>query len=364
MGEIQTPKFVAVILAGGAGTRFWPLSTERRPKQFLKILDERSLLRMSLERLEGMVPPQRTLVLTKAEMKPFVALELPELEEKNILGEPVRRDTAAAVCLAALVSRRMFGETVMAVLTADHIISPIRQFQDSLASAVRMAQSSKALYTFGIPPTYPATGYGYLELGEELLRDGDVSHHRILSFKEKPDLETAKAYVESGRFMWNSGMFVWSTEAILKEIRLQLPVHFQELSKATEYWDTPKWQEELARAFSSLETVSVDYGVMEKAQDIRCVVGKWEWRDVGGWVSIMELLPKDEKGNAARGKLFYQDSMNNLVFCEDPEETVALVGVEGLVVARAGKKTLVARMEQAEKLKGLVERFKKELDGS
>jgi len=159
-------------------------------------------------------------------------------------------------------------------------------------------------------------------------------------------------------------MFVWSTEAILKEIRLQLPVHFQELSRATEYWDTPKWQEELARAFSSLETISVDYGVMEKAQDIRCAVGNWEWRDVGGWVSIMELLPKDEKGNAARGKLFHQDSMNNLVFCEDPEETVALVGAEGLVVARAGKKTLVARIEQAEKLKELVQRFKKELDGS
>lgn len=364
MEEIQTPRFVAVILAGGAGTRFWPLSTERRPKQFLKILDDRSLLRMSLERLEGMVPPQRILVLTKEEMKFFVARELPELPGKNILGEPLRRDTAAAVCLAALVCQKMFGETVMAVLTADHIICPIEQFQESLASAVRMAQSCKALYTFGIPPTYPATGYGYLELGEELLREGDVRHHRILRFREKPDLNTAKVYLESGRFMWNSGMFVWSTQAILDEIQRHLPAHFQELSKATEYWDTPKWQEVLPRAFCSLDTISVDYGVMEKAQDIRCVVGQWEWRDVGGWASIMELLPKDEKGNAARGKLFYQDSMSNLVFCEDPEETVALVGVEGLVVARAGKKTLVARMDQAEKLKALVQRFKKELDGS
>lgn len=364
MGKTQTPEFVAVILAGGAGTRFWPLSTEYKPKQFLRILDERSLLRMSLERLEGLVPIQRTLVLTKAEMRPLVARELPELPQKNILGEPVRRDTAAAVCLGALVCQKIFGETVMAVLTADHLITPVEQFQDSLVSAVRAAGSSNALYTFGIPPTHPATGYGYLELGKELLRQGDVRHYEILRFKEKPDLETAKAYLQSGRFMWNSGMFVWSIQAVVEEIRRHLPRHFQELSKAMEYWETPKWQEELARAFSSLERVSVDYGVMEKAQDIRCVVGPWQWKDVGGWASIMELLPKDEQGNASRGRLFSQDARNNLAFCEDPEETIALLGVEGLVVARAGRRTLVARMEQAEKLKGLVERFKKELDGA
>lgn len=362
MGKFKEPEFAAVILAGGAGTRFWPLSTENKPKQFLRILDERSLLRLSLERLEGLVPPQRTLVLTKTEMTPLVAQELPELPERNILGEPVRRDTAAAVCLAALVCQRMFGETVMAVLTADHLISPTEKFQESLTSAVRMAGSSRALYTFGIPPAYPATGYGYLELGEELLREGDVRHHRILRFKEKPDLETAKTYLQSGRFMWNSGMFVWSTQAILDEIRLHLPVHFQELSKAMDYWDTSSWQDKLARAFSSLETISVDYGVMEKAQDIRCVVASWQWRDVGGWASMMELLPKDQQGNAVRGKLFPQDSKNNLVFCEEPEEVIALLGVEGLVVVRAGRKTLVARMDEAEKLKALVQRFKKEFD--
>lgn len=362
MGENLASEFVAVILAGGAGTRFWPLSTERKPKQFLRILDERSLLRMSLERLEGLVPPQRTLVLTKAEMKPLVARELPELPEKNILGEPARRDTAAAVCLAALVCQRMFGETVMAVLTADHLISPREKFQDSLVSAVRAAGSSKALYTFGIPPTYPATGYGYLELGEELLREGDISHHRILRFREKPDLETAKTYLQSGKFMWNSGMFVWSLKAILEEIRRHLPFHWQGLSKAVEHWETSQWQEELTRAFLPLEKISVDYAIMEKAQDIICVVASWEWKDLGGWASVMELLPKDPQGNAARGRLFSQDSMNNLVFCEEPEETVALLGVEGLVVVRAGQKTLVARMEEAEKLKGLVERFKKELD--
>ncbi|MEJ5377932.1 MAG: sugar phosphate nucleotidyltransferase [bacterium] len=362
MARIHAQDLVAVILAGGAGTRFWPLSTEQKPKQFLRILDERSLLRMSLERLEGMVPVHRTLVLTKAEMIPLVVRDLPELPQRNILGEPLRRDTAAAVCLAALVCKRLFGEAVMAVLTADHLIWPVNEFQDSLASAVRAARSSKALYTFGIPPTHPATGYGYLELGEELQRDGHVRHHRILRFREKPDLETAKTYLQSGRFMWNSGMFVWSVQTILEEIKRHLPVHFQELSKAMEHWDTPQWPDALSRAFSFLDTVSVDYGVMEKATEIRCVVGTWQWKDVGGWPSIMELLPKDDKGNAVRGKLFSENSARNLVFCEDPQEKVALLGVEGLVVARAGKKTLVARMEEAERLKALVQRFKQDLE--
>lgn len=364
MGRIEPLDWVAVILAGGAGTRFWPLSTEQRPKQFLKIMDERSLLRMSLERLQGMVDPQRTLVLTKAEMTPLVARELPEIPQENILGEPVRRDTAAAVCLAAMACLRMFGDAVMAVLTADHLISPVKEFQDSLASALRVARSSRALYTFGVTPTYPATGYGYLELGQELLREGQVRHHRVLRFREKPDLDTARSYLQEGNFVWNSGMFVWSVSTILEQIQLHLPFHHRELSRAMEYWGTPEWPDALRGAFSSLESISVDYGVMEKAKDIRCVVGKWEWRDVGGWHSLMELLPKDAQGNAARGKLFCQDSSENLVFCEDPEEKVALVGVEGLVVVRAGQRTLVARMDQAEKLKLLVQRFKEELDGS
>jgi mannose-1-phosphate guanylyltransferase len=364
MDAVHSPGLVAVILAGGAGTRFWPLSTEGRPKQLLRLLDDRSLLRMSLERLDGMVEPGRVLVFTSSKMVSLVAQELPELPRENILGEPMRRDTAAAVCLAALACRRRFGESVMAVLTADHLIHPVGEFQESLASAARAARDSGALYTFGVPPTHPATGYGYLEVGEELFQEGGVRHFRILRFREKPDLETAKMYLQSNRFMWNSGMFVWTTQAILEEMERHLPHHLQELTRAMEQWGGPAWPGALARAFESLESVSVDYGVMEKAGEIRCVVGSWQWRDVGGWPAMMELLPRDEHGNAARGRLFTQDSRDNLVFCEDPGESIALVGVEGLVVVRAGQRTLVTRLDKAENIKALVQRFKKELDGS
>lgn len=353
---------VAVILAGGAGTRFWPLSTETRPKQFLRLLDERSLLRMSLERIQGLVGPERILVLTNRDFVEAVSQELPEVPRGNIFGEPRRRDTAAAVCLAALICQRRFGAPVMAILTADHLISPVEDFQRALLSAAQMARDTGALYTFGIPPTQPATGYGYLELGEMLLKQGDVKHFKILRFREKPDLETAKEFLASGRFMWNSGMFVWSTEAILKEMELHLPGHVGHLSKAVEELDGPRWPEVLEQAFESIEAISVDYGVMERAREVRCAVGTFLWSDVGGWPAIMEFLPRDSKGNAFRGRLFSQDSRGNLVFCEDPGETVALLGVEGFIVVRAGKRTLVARMDEAESLKGLVQKFRDELN--
>lgn len=348
-------KLVAVILAGGAGTRFWPLSTEDIPKQFLKILGDKTLLRMSFERLQGIVSPEHVLVLTNKAYIGQVALELPEVPRENLIGEPMRKDTAAAVCLAALICRRLFGNPVMAVLTADHMIEPVGEFQKALLGAVQEAQKTDALFTFGIRPTYPATGYGYLELGEKLSEQGGLTLYRVSSFKEKPDLDTAMAFVSSGRFMWNSGMFVWQTEAILKQMRLHLPLHVEALTEAVVEMGTGGWEPKLEDAFGKLPRISVDYGVMEKAQRVLCAVGNFRWSDVGGWPSLGEFLPKDRWGNSVRGRVFCEEAQGNVVYCEDPSETVALVGVRGVVVVRAGTKTLIMSSNRAERLKALIQ---------
>lgn len=346
---------VVVIMAGGAGTRFWPLSTEERPKQFLDLFGDRTLLQKSFDRVSSLVPPERILVLTNAAFVSIVKEQLPHVPVENIIGEPTRRDTAAAVALAAVLCRRRFGNPIIATLTADHLIEPVDLFQETLLSAARRAANDNALYTFGIEPTYPATGYGYLERGLQIADDDGIEHFHLVRFKEKPDLETARQYIESGRFYWNSGMFVWTADAILKEIETHLPNHAKALLDAVAFDKTPQWNHALKAAFESLHAVSIDFAVMEKAQNVCCVASKFSWRDVGGWLALRSYLPEDETGNYCRGKTLTLDATDNLVFCEDPEDTTVLIGVKDLVIVRAGPLTLITHKDRAEDLKQLVQ---------
>ncbi len=346
---------VVVIMAGGAGTRFWPLSTEERPKQFLDLFGDRTLLQKSFDRVSSLVPPERILILTNAAFVSIVKEQLPHVPVENIIGEPTRRDTAAAVALAAVLCRRRFGNPVIATLTADHLIEPVDLFQETLLSAARRAANDNALYTFGIEPTYPATGYGYLERGLQIADDDGIEHFHLVRFKEKPDLETARQYIESGRFYWNSGMFVWTADAILKEIETHLPNHAKALFDAVAFDKTPQWNHALKAAFESLHAVSIDFAVMEKAQNVCCVASKFSWRDVGGWLALRSCLPEDETGNYCRGKTLTLDATDNLVFCEDPEDTTVLIGVKDLVIVRAGPLTLITHKDRAEDLKKLVQ---------
>ncbi len=350
---------VVVIMAGGAGTRFWPVSTEDKPKQFLSLFGEKSLLRLSFDRVAGLVPPDRVLVLTNYKFTGIVKEQLPELPDANVIAEPERKDTAAAVALAAAIARHRFGNPVIATLTADHLIEPEEEFQKTLLSAARAALQSGALYTFGIRPAYAATGYGYLKRGESILHDQGIRHYRLQAFKEKPDHETAGEYVSSGEYYWNSGMFVWSANAIIREIESSLPEHAQELLSIADREGTEQWPELLAGAFARLHAVSIDFGVMEKAADVRCVESGFSWSDVGGWQSLSSHLSPDEDENCCRGQLLTLDSQGNLVFCEDEAETVLLAGVSELVIVRAGDKTLVARKDRVEEIKKMVEGMKK-----
>ena len=351
----QRLDMVVVIMAGGIGTRFWPLSTEERPKQFLNLFGDRTLLQRSFDRISNLVPCERILVLTNAAFVSMVAKQLPQIPLENIIGEPIRRDTAAAVGLAAALCRRRFGNPIITTLTADHLIEPVALFQKTLLSAARRAADDNALYTFGIEPTYPATGYGYLERGMQITVDDGIEHFQLLRFKEKPDLEKAREYVESGTFFWNSGMFVWTADTILKEIEIHLPNHAEALSRVAAFDQTPQWEQALNAAFESLHAVSVDFGVMEKAQDVRCVASRFSWSDVGGWLALKDFLNEDKAGNCCRGKVVTLDATDNVVFCEDSNETVVLIGMKDLIIVRAGSKTLVTHKDRTEDLKRLVQ---------
>lgn len=337
-----------LIMAGGAGTRFWPWSTERQPKQFLQFLGERSLLQESYVRARGLCPDERIMVLTHENYRDRVAEQLPQLAAEQILCEPSRRDTAAAVAYGALAVQRRFGNPVTVLLTSDHWIQTFAQFHQAIQEVAWGARQSRCLYTLGIRPTYPATGYGYLQLGESLSPERPLSHRRLVQFREKPARQVAEGYLASGNYLWNSGMFAWQNDVILEQFEKHLPAHLQSLRPAIE------GKVDLASAFAQLEKISVDFAILEKAPDVRCVVPEFEWSDLGGWLALEQFLAEDSSGNHHRGQLYHHQAHHNTVVCEDPEETVALLGVSDLIVVRVGKKTLVTTKSRSEEVKQLL----------
>lgn len=356
--DVAPENLVVLILAGGVGTRFWPVSTEEKPKQFLALIGPETLLQAAFRRARLLAPAERILVMTNETFVPLVLEQLPDIPRDNIVGEPMRRDTAAAICLGALLFRRRFGDPVMVVVTADHLITPDEEFVRVIRSAAAAAAAEPALYTIGIRPTYPATSYGYLRQGEVVRSDDGLNHYSVLEFKEKPDLATAEAYLRSGEYWWNSGMFVWRVDAIMAEVACHLPQHMEGLRAVVAAGAVGGGRQQALRdAFAALPAVSIDYGVMEQAAQVRMVGATFAWSDLGGWLALEEFLPADEAGNHYRGRLASLDARGNIVFSEEPDELVALVGVDDLVVVRAGKKTLVVARTRAEEVKQLVTRL-------
>ncbi|MGM9991943.1 MAG: mannose-1-phosphate guanylyltransferase [Candidatus Bruticola sp.] len=361
------PKLAAVIMAGGAGTRFWPVSTSARPKQFLNLFGGRTLLQQSFDRLKGIVPLERILVLTSKKFVNLVKKQLPELSKEQIIGEPCRRDTAAAVALASLLVQKLFGDCTMLVLTSDHYIEPTDKFQRVILSAAAGSKHSKAIYTLGIKPTYAATAYGYLECGlqiddpadspafDELLTPSAPKHFQLLRFKEKPQEPQAQAFFESGHFFWNSGMFVWETETILSEFSRQLPKHLENLKPAIKVYGTPYWEQALASAFEKLRKISVDYAIMERAREIRIVEADFNWLDLGDWMAVAPFFEHDEDLNRYQGNISVYRSHNNIIFTDNPKSHIALVGVDNMAVIQSANNLLVVPLDQLGNVKKLVE---------
>ena len=342
----------ALILAGGSGERFWPLSRRNRAKQLLRLVSERTLLEETVARLEGFVPTERILILTNIEQEKGVRDLLEGFPKQNIIAEPAKRDTAAAVALGAgWVAARDHSATMLA-FPADHVIADRAAFQETMKTAAGAAEETGALVTIGIKPTWACPGFGYIEQGEPLrLRsDGKIAVHRVVRFREKPNIDLAESFLRKGNFRWNAGMFVWSVPTVLSEFNRHAP----ELADFISQVRSPKDLDQiLHERFAKLPRISFDYAIMEKAEHVLVVEASFDWDDVGSWQAVARYFKKDEHGNAANGALTALDSSDNIIF-NDGETTIALLGVHNLIVVRTGDAILICHRHQAEKIKNLV----------
>ena len=349
----------ALILAGGSGERFWPLSRRNRPKQLLRLVSERALLEETIARLEGLVPSERILVLTNVDQEKAVRDLLKGFPKQNIIAEPAKRDTAAAVALGAgWVAARDHAATML-VLPADHVIADRAAFQETMKTAAAAAEETGALVTVGIKPTWACPGFGYIEQGEQVRLRGDnkIAVHRVVRFREKPNSDLAESFLRKGNFRWNAGMFVWSVATVLREFNRHAP----ELADVISQVRTPKELENiLHERFPKLPRISFDYAIMEKADRVLVVEASFDWDDVGSWQAVARYFKKDEHGNAANSALTALDSSDNVVF-NDGETTIALLGVHNLIVVKTGDAILICHRHQAEKIKNLVGKLPPEL---
>jgi mannose-1-phosphate guanylyltransferase len=350
----------ALILAGGSGERFWPLSRRARPKQLLRLISERTLLEETVTRLEGLIPRERILILANVEQEASVRDVLKKFPKENIVAEPAKRDTAAAVALGAgWVAARDHAATMLA-LPADHVIADRAAFQATMNTAATAAEETGALVTIGIKPTWACPGFGYIEQGEPVqLRnsDGKIAVHHVVRFREKPNVDLAESFLRKGNFRWNAGMFVWSVPTVLSEFNRHAP----ELADFISQIRAPgQFEKALRERFSKLPRISFDYAIMEKADRVLVVEASFDWDDVGSWSAVAHYFKNDEQNNAANCALTAVDSSNNIVFDADGTR-VALMGVHNLIVVRTSDAVLVCHRHQAEKIKDLVGKLPPEL---
>jgi len=345
----------AVIMAGGKGTRFWPKSRERMPKHLLDITCERTIIQETVSRIEPLVPPEKILIVTGQSHSDELMRQLPLIPGENILIEPVGRNTAPCIGLAALHVERRSPDDVMIVLPADHLILDAPRFRRILSVAVEVARQGEDLLTIGIRPTAPETGYGYLEQGALRAAVDNEDIYEVRSVREKPDLKQAQAFVETGGFYWNSGIFIWKADAILKAIKQWLPDLYEGLLQIKGALGTDREKDVVHRVYHGIKSISIDYGVMEKADNVLLVAGNFGWSDVGSWDALWEVADKDEHGNSAnvKGTLLSLDTKNSLVHSH--RKLVALVGVEDLIVVETEDALLVCRRGCSQDVKKVVE---------
>ncbi|GAB4460108.1 MAG: mannose-1-phosphate guanylyltransferase [Anaerolineales bacterium] len=350
----------AVIMAGGGGTRLWPVSRKESPKQLLPLLGKETLFQSTVARLERLFPPERILVVTVEEQARVMQEQVPSIPKENYLIEPAPRGTASVVALAAAVLSKRDPQAVMTIQTADHHIRNLDLFEYLLRTAFEVAEK-KYLVTLGITPTFPSTGYGYIQQGEPL--DGDYKYpvYKVKRFKEKPDQVTAQELLRSGDHSWNSGMFIWRADVILAEIERQMPDLFRAVETIASAWDTPQRDAVVQKLWYDLRSQTIDYGVMEKAERVAVLpAGGLGWSDVGSWDSLFEVLLPDLNGNVSvNSQHLPLDTHNTLVYGLDDQRLIVTIGLDDVVVVDAGDVLLVCKTDQSQKVKDIVEHLKK-----
>ena len=342
-----------LILAGGSGERFWPLSRKSRPKQLLSLFSEETMLEATLRRLDGLVPPAQVLILTNTDQENAVRTLCPGLPQENIIAEPAKRDTAAAIALAAGWIAQRAPDATMVVLPADHLIKDTAGFQRTLRVAATAAEETGELVTIGIKPTWACPGFGYIEQGAPLILPHgptDPPVFEVTRFREKPNVELAESFLTQGHFRWNAGMFIWTVHAILGAFNRYAPELGAFIGRLHSSEDFAAL---LREAFPLLPKISIDYAVMEKATRVLVVEAGFDWDDVGGWTAVAKYLACDEDGNQSNCNVKTLEAANNIVFTSQPK-TVALIGVSDLIVVQTPDAILVCHRHEAEKIKQLI----------
>ncbi len=349
----------AVIICGGKGERFWPKSRFNLPKQFVTLFGNRSLLRATSERIKKLCPLDRQFFVAPERFAPLIKKEV-GIKSRNLLLEPVGKNTAPAIGLAAAFLSRYDPAGIMIVLPADHLISPREKFLNALRRAVKVAGKGY-LVTFGITPGRPDTGYGYIHFGPPITRERGVGAYRVLAFKEKPDIKTAERYFKSGEYLWNSGMFVWRIDRILDAFREFLPDFYRQLMVLRE--NSAGWRQKaiISRIYRNARSISIDYAIMEKADNVAVIKADFDWDDVGSWLALQRHFPQDEKGNVVSGLWFQRESENCVVY--DDTGVVVTLGIKDLVIVRSGDAVLVAHREALDGLKHILGEMAKDRRG-
>ncbi len=350
-----------VIMAGGVGSRFWPLSRKNYPKQFIDILGTgKSLIQQTFDRFKDICPIENFMVVTHEDYQFLVKKQLPGLKDDQILCEPIRKNTAPCVAYAAYKIRTKNPNACIVVTPADHLILNESVFTDSVQNGIKQAQSEDCLVTLGIKPSRPDTGYGYIQFDTELT-GVHKTIKKVITFTEKPDLEIAKTFLESGDFYWNSGIFIWSVGSIISALEKYLSSVSQLFEADSSVYYTPAEKTFITHAYQESKSISIDYGVMEKSDNVYVVLSDFGWSDLGTWGSLYTHLQKDEEENAivARSLKMYE-SKDNIVSIMDPEKLVVLHGLEGYIVVDTDEVLLVCKKEDEQKIKLFVEDLKKD----
>lgn len=350
----------AIIMAGGSGTRFWPESRDLRPKQLLRFSGERSMIQATVDRLKGLVPPERMLIATNAKLTSVIAEQLPELPAEAVLGEPCKRDTAPCIGLAALLVSRRDAEATLAVMPSDHVISPDAAFQQAIQFAAALVDESPGrIVTFGIRPTYPAEIFGYIERGDRLASAAAqklqalAPAFQVRQFREKPKAEVARGYVDSGNFYWNSGIFVWRAATILNALGRHQPEMFAHLQRISAAFGGADYGSVLEREFAAIRGTSIDYAVMEHAPDVAVIEAPYQWDDVGGWQALARLHGSDENGNTIIGKHLGVHTSGTVVRTSG-DHLIVTLGLKDCVVVYTPDATLVANKHDEESIRQVV----------
>ncbi len=345
-----------MIMAGGKGERFWPKSTISKPKQLLPIVSDKTMIEETVIRLDGLVPPENIYISTNESLLEDIKKLLPQIPEENYIIEPVGRDTGPAIAFGAVYISKKEPGSVMVVLPADHLILEKDIFQKDLTIAEQIAINTGCLITFGIKPSRVETGYGYIELGEVINNEFENSAYEVKSFKEKPDYVLAKEYFNKGNFVWNSGMFVWTTTAILQAVEKHLPDLYEGLMDIDESIGTPGEREVVNEKFENFDKISIDYGVMEKADNVLSMKAQFTWDDVGAWTALSRVQKMDENNNIIKSDWKGIDTKNTIII--NDKGMISTIGVENLVIVKDGDSILIADKTREQEVKKIVQELK------